>query len=104
MHKENPVKLQDACRELGVGKTYLCAVKKHLRIPGRFVFPSEIRKFMKAHPEFRSRQVYAPTKTCVHCGGRKFPAGDGVEIKIGGERIYCCGAECGARWLSGRVA
>jgi hypothetical protein len=53
MKQETPLKLAAACAQLGVGRSYVCAIKKKLGIRGRFVFLSVIIKFMKDNPGFR---------------------------------------------------
>ena len=58
MSLEQPVNLTQACEILNVGRTYLSAVKRSLGIKGRYFFPSQVRKFMKATPGFRVSDVY----------------------------------------------
>ena len=62
---EAPVNLAGACKALGLGRTYLSAVKQALGIKGRYFFVSQVREFMKRTPGFRVSDVY-PRQT----GGR----------------------------------
>jgi hypothetical protein len=62
---EAPVNLVGACKALGLGRTYLSAVKQALGIKGRYFFVSQVREFMKRTPGFRVSDVY-PRQT----GGR----------------------------------
>ena len=62
---EVPVNLAGACETLGLGRTYLSAVKQALGIKGRYFFVSQVREFMKRTPGFRVSDAY-PRQT----GGR----------------------------------
>ena len=56
---ENPVKTGEAARQLGVGATRMAAIKRAMGLNGRWVFVSEVRKWLRSHPEFKERDVYA---------------------------------------------
>ena len=60
---ENPVNLKQACKVLGWGETMMSAVKKAMGIKGRYFFLSDVRKFIREHPDFRVRDVYPHWKT-----------------------------------------
>jgi hypothetical protein len=95
---ENPVNLQTACRELGIGLTYGAALKKRLGLKGRFVFVSDMRKFLKQNPDFQIADVYSKMKVCSHCG-KKRPSKDGLEIRRGANQSWFCSVGCAGEFL-----
>jgi hypothetical protein len=66
---ENPVNSKRARRELGWGETMMSAVKKAMGIKARYFFLSDVRMFIREHPDFKIRDVYPHWKT-KHQGGR----------------------------------
>jgi hypothetical protein len=58
MDEENPVKTWEAREELRIGSTRMSAIKNKLGITGRFVFLSQIRKFLRDNPNFSETEVY----------------------------------------------
>jgi hypothetical protein len=55
---ENPVNATVAARELGQGRTRISALKRAMGIKGRYVFLSEMRRFMHENPDFTVDQIY----------------------------------------------
>jgi hypothetical protein len=74
---ENPVNSKTACEVLGVGGTMMSAVKRAMGISGRYFFLSDVRKFIRDHPDFRVRDVYPHWKT-KRRGGRRGPQSSAV--------------------------
>ncbi len=58
MNKENPVNARQAAVILGCGRTRISAIKSQLEITGRYFFLSDVRGFLKKHPNFKERDVY----------------------------------------------
>jgi hypothetical protein len=64
VNTENPVNGITACVELGKpgkpwGRTRMSAIKKAMGITNqRYFFLSDVRKWLRAHPEFRNRTSY----------------------------------------------
>lgn len=55
---EQLVWAKDCAAMLGCSVNLVSAVKKHLGIERKKVFPSEICKFLKQHPEFKLTDVW----------------------------------------------
>lgn len=60
---ENPVMGPIARVELGkpgpsIGKTRYSAIKRAMGLTGRYVFISQIQRWLKDHPNFSEREVY----------------------------------------------
>lgn len=56
---ENPVNATQAAEQLGIGATMMSAVKKAMGISHtRYFFLSEVRCWLRAHPEFRVLSAY----------------------------------------------
>jgi hypothetical protein len=60
---ENPVNSKSAQAVLGLSETYITALKKAMGIKGRYFFLSDVRKWMRSHPDFRIRDVQHHWKT-----------------------------------------
>lgn len=61
--EENPVNSKRAREVLGWGETMMSAIKKAMGIKGRYFFLSDVRKFIRDHPDFKVRDAYPHWKT-----------------------------------------
>ncbi len=67
--EENPVNSKEAARQLALpAKPWshgrMSAIKRAMGLKGRYVWVSEIRKWLRSHPEFRIEQIY-PNKARI---------------------------------------
>jgi hypothetical protein len=83
---ENPVSTARARAELGCGETRMSAIKRAMGITGRYVFMSDVRKFLRANPNFQIRDAYPRKATSTRQGspkGRRFAtAGKSCELSL----------------------
>ncbi len=52
-----------ACALLGIGQSYMSALKRAMGIRSRYFFLSDVRRFMRKNLTFRVSQIYPLTKT-----------------------------------------
>lgn len=71
MNDEKPMSSRQLGELFGFGPSYMCALKKAAGIRRHFVFPSEIRKFLREHPGFKYAQVYHPSACTCEAGTTK---------------------------------
>lgn len=55
---ETPVNATQACRLFGWGRSRMTAIKRSMGIKGRYLFPSDVVKFLKAHPDWKMTDAY----------------------------------------------
>ena len=55
---ELPVNCKQACEILGFARGYMSAIKRAMGLRCRFVFISDVRKFLRTHPDFKTEQIY----------------------------------------------
>lgn len=61
--EENPVNGTEARRQLGApgkpwGSARMAAIKKAMGLTGRYMFLSQVRAWLRDHPDFKERDIY----------------------------------------------
>lgn len=61
--EEKPVNALQASAQLGVGQSYMSAIKRALGIRSRYFFLSQIRAFIRNNPDFTVARIYPRTRS-----------------------------------------
>lgn len=69
---EKPVNGKKACEQLGCARSYVSALRRAMGIKSRYFFLSDVRKYMRDHPDFTSSQFYHRKECrCAACGEKQ---------------------------------
>ena len=69
---EKPVNGKKACEQLGCARRYMSALRRAMGIKSRYFFLSDVRKYMRDHPDFTSSQFYHRKECrCAACGEKQ---------------------------------
>jgi hypothetical protein len=60
--EEKPVNVKKAAVELGFCRSYVSAIKKLMGIKSRYFFLSDVRAWLRKHPDFRERDAWGDGK------------------------------------------
>lgn len=71
LQDERAVTVKLASEILGCKRSYMTALRRAMGIRSRYFFMSDVRNFLRSHPNFIMSQIYHPSKCCCAVCGEK---------------------------------
>ena len=57
--EQNPMNAKTMAKFLGIGRTQMTALRRAMGVTARHMFVSDVRKWMRSNPNFKTRDIYS---------------------------------------------